>query len=331
MISPDIYKKYAEVIEQELSQLPLPERPASLYEPVRYTLALGGKRIRPYFTLMACGLCGGDVEEAIPAAAAIELLHNFTLLHDDIMDAAPTRRGKESVYKKWNPSIAILSGDAMYAWAFEQLQYYGENKRFTKEQYFEIISIFIDSAKLVCEGQAYDLDFEKERETGIETYLKMIRGKTAALIAGSFKMGAQVAGAGEQELRLLGETGEQIGIGFQIQDDLLDVSADPKQFGKKKAGDILERKKTYLFTLALQKCDEKQKAELLSIYEKIDLTAQDVEKVLAIYKQQNILKTAHEAVNYYYEQGIQSVKTFSNSSFKTELIEFIISLKNRKY
>lgn len=331
MISSDIYQQTSELIEEELSQLPLPERPASLYDPVRYTLSLGGKRIRPYFTLTACGLCGGDIEEAAPAAAAIELLHNFTLLHDDIMDAAPTRRGKDSVYKKWSSSIAILSGDAMYAWAFERLQYYGENKRFTKEQYYAIIDIFIESAKLVCEGQAYDLDFEEESEMSLDSYLKMIKGKTAALIAGAFKMGGKVAGAGEQEIKLLGELGEQIGVGFQIQDDLLDIAADPELFGKEKAGDILERKKTYLFTLALQKSNDDQRSELLTIFGKEKITAKDVEQVTKIYKNKDILNTAHEAVDYYYEQGIQVIKTFSNSPFKTELIEFLISLKNRKY
>ena len=331
MISTDIYKEIFGIIEKELAQLPLPDQPHSLYDPVRYTLELGGKRIRPYFTLMACGLCGGEIEEAAPAATAIELLHNFTLLHDDIMDAAPTRRGKESVYKKWDSSIAILSGDAMYAWAFERLQYYGENSRFSKKQYASIIDIFIESAKLVCEGQAYDLDFEGKPKMGLDRYLKMIKGKTAALIAGSFKIGGKVAEAGEQEIKVLGETGEQIGIGFQIQDDLLDISADPEQFGKEKAGDILERKKTYLFTLALQKSNEEQKRELTGIFEQEKITEADVERVTEIYKQQNIFATAREAVNYYYDQGIENIKTFSDSTYKAELIKFLISLKNREY
>ncbi len=331
LISIDIQEQIFDIIEDELSQLALPEQPQSLYDPVRYTLSIGGKRIRPYFTLSACGLCNGDIEEAAPAAMAIELLHNFTLLHDDIMDSAPTRRGQASVYKKWNDSVAILSGDAMYAWAFEQLQYYGENKQFGKEQYCAIMDIFLDSAKTVCEGQAYDLNFKEDSQMNLENYLKMIRGKTASLIMGAFKIGGKVAGASTRELNFLEQTGEQIGIGFQIQDDLLDVAGEPEEFGKKTGGDILEGKKTYLYLLALQKCNERQKNQLREIFEKEDATNADVERVIAIYEQRNIFEATREAVDYYYDQSIQSIKTFENSVFKTDLIEFLINLKNREY
>ncbi len=331
LVSIDIQQQINEIIENELSQLALPEQPQSLYEPVRYTLSIGGKRIRPYFTLSACGLCNGAIEEAAPAAIAIELLHNFTLLHDDIMDSAPTRRGQASVYKKWNDSVAILSGDAMYAWAFEQLQYYGKNKQFSKEQYYDILDIFLDSAQTVCEGQAYDLNFEEDKQLNLENYLKMIRGKTAALIVGAFKIGGKVANASTQDLKLLEQIGEQIGIGFQIQDDLLDVAADPKKFGKKTGGDILEGKKTYLYLLALKKGNLKQKNDLQYIFERTDVTNDDVERVVAIYKNLGIFQTVREAVDYYYNQSVQSIKTFENSVFKSDLIEFLVNLKNRKY
>lgn len=331
MISTDTQQQIYELIEDELSQLTFPAEPKSLYEPVRYMLSMGGKRIRPYFTISACGLCGGDIEEAAPAAIAIELLHNFTLLHDDIMDSAPTRRGKESVYKKWNDSIAILSGDAMYAWAFEQLQYYGENKQFTKEQYFSILNIFLNSAKTVCEGQAYDLDFEENQQMDLDSYMTMIRGKTAALISGAFKTGGKVADASDEELKYLETIGEQTGIAFQIQDDLLDIAADPVKFGKKTAGDIIEGKKTYLFILALQKCDDQQKRKLSKIFEKGSINETDIQNVLTLYNQLNVLETADKAVDYYYDQGIQSLKMFENNSFKNDLTEFLINLKNRNY
>src|SRR5699024_167965 len=152
---------------EQFSKLGLPRDPALLYEPVRYMLSLKGKRVRPFLTLIGCGLCDGDIEEALPAALSLELLHNFTLLHDDIMDGADTRRGAPSVFKKWDANTAILSGDAMYAKAFKQLQYYGHDGRFSKEQYCLILDIFLDSAEMVCEGQAYDLAFENRRDVTI--------------------------------------------------------------------------------------------------------------------------------------------------------------------
>ncbi len=331
MILTDIQQEISELIEEELARLTFPDEPESLYDPVRYTLAMGGKRIRPYFTLTSCGLCDGDIEEAAPAAMAIELLHNFTLLHDDIMDSAPSRRGLESVHKKWNNSIAILSGDAMYARAFDLLQYYGQNKRFSKEQYFSILDMFLNSAIKVCEGQAYDLDFEDNTQPDLNSYLKMIRGKTAALLSAAFKIGAKVADAGDEELQLLAKTGEEAGIAFQIQDDLLDVAADPEQFGKKAAGDILEGKKTYLFILALQKSNEEQKKTLLQIYDQKKITNEDVENVIAIYSNLSIFDTARQTVNDYYDQSIQRIKLFDNSEYKTSLIEFLTNLKNREY
>ncbi|MDZ7693428.1 MAG: polyprenyl synthetase family protein [Balneolaceae bacterium] len=234
------HQNLSELINRRLSELDLPKEPHQLYEPVRYTLNLGGKRIRPYFTLTTCGMCGGEVEEAVPAALAIELLHNFTLLHDDIMDAADTRRGSPSVFKKWNSSTAILSGDVMFARAFEQLQYYGKSDSYSKEQYSRIMDIFLESAETVCEGQAFDLQFAERSDVTIDDYLKMIRGKTSALISGSFMLGGAVAGVENDRLLQLRRLGQEAGTAFQIQDDLLDVVADPSKFGKKPGGDIIE-------------------------------------------------------------------------------------------
>ncbi|MGD8749610.1 MAG: polyprenyl synthetase family protein, partial [Balneolaceae bacterium] len=170
-------QKLSDLIEKKLAELDLPDEPSSLYDPVRYTLSLPGKRVRPYLVLVSCGMCGGTIEEALPAAISIELLHNFTLLHDDIMDKAAKRRGKPSVFKKWGADTAILSGDVIYAKAFEQLQYYGYKEQYSKEQYHTILDIFLESSKTVCEGQANDLTFEKRQDVSIDEYLHMIEGK----------------------------------------------------------------------------------------------------------------------------------------------------------
>lgn len=331
MISTDIQQQISELVEQEFTKLDLPENPKSLYDPVRYTLSLGGKRIRPYFTLVSCGLCSGPIKEAIPAAIAIELLHNFTLLHDDIMDAASTRRGKPSVFKKWDASTAILSGDAMYAWAFEQLQHYGSNAQFSKRQYHGILNIFLESAKTVCEGQAYDLDFEQERLVSLNSYTNMIRGKTAALINGSFKMGGMVASVSSEKMGRLQAIGNHVGIGFQIQDDLLDVLADPEKFGKKQGGDISAGKKTYLSILSLQRGSEQEIQELHQIFESPEVSEKEVKKVIDLYRQLGVIETTQETIEEHYNKAIEQLELFDDNPFKADLNKFVLNLKNREY
>lgn len=324
-------KKLSSLIQDKLDELELPERPASLYEPVRYTLSLGGKRIRPYFTLIGCGLCGGEPEEALPAGMAIELLHNFTLLHDDIMDAAETRRGKKSVFKKWDSSTAILSGDAMYAWAFEQLQYYGQNEQYDKQRYAKIMSIFLESARTVCEGQAYDLEFENKADVTIAEYLKMIKGKTAALISASFKLGGAVAGADQNCLYRLQEIGTEVGTAFQIQDDLLDVIADPAKFGKKRGGDIAEGKKTYLSILTLEQGNEEQKNVLRSVLQKPSAKQEDIDRVIDIYTSLGIIKKTSSKIEEHYKNAMQHLNEFGPSEFRDDIIAYLSNLINREY
>ena len=302
-----------------------------LYDPVHYTLERGGKRIRPYFTLIGCGLCDGDIEEAVPAAVAVELLHNFTLLHDDIMDAAETRRGRPSVFKKWDSSTAILSGDTMYAWAFEQLQYYGREPQFSKEQYCTILDIFLESAKVVCEGQAYDLHFEAELPLTLEAYTQMIEGKTAAMISGAFQLGSCVAAAPSAKMQGMSSIGNHIGIAFQIQDDLLDVSADPSKFGKTRGGDIIEGKKTYLSISSLQRGNKKQKEQLQRIFNKATVTTEEVQSVITLYKQLGVIDAAQEAIKKHYNNAIAEINRFQDSLYKTDLLEFIVNLKKRDY
>jgi len=324
-------QQLSELIEQKLSELYLPDKPALLYDPVRYTLSLSGKRVRPYLTLMGCGLCGGVIEEALPAAISIELLHNFTLLHDDIMDQADTRRGEPSVYKKWNANAAILSGDAMYAKAFKQLQYYGRNNRYSKEQYRTILDIFLDSAETVCEGQAYDLTFEEQENVTLDEYLHMIEGKTAALINGALALGGAVAGVDEDKLSELRYVGKKAGIAFQIQDDLLDAIADPDKFGKRKGGDIIEGKKTYLILLTLQRCDQRQKELMVNVLKSADNTEKDIANVIELYKSLNVIRDSKKAIEYHYQAAMDHLEAFESSDFKTELIEFLNRLIQREY
>ncbi len=325
------HKQLSTLIEEGLSALNLPDTPGLLYDPVRYTLDLPGKRVRPFLTLTGCGIAGGEPEEALSAAIALELLHNFTLLHDDIMDAAETRRGEDSVYKKWDANTAILSGDAMYAKAFKQLQYYGRNRNYSKEQYAQIIDIFLDSAESVCEGQAYDLEFEDRMKVSLDEYLHMIEGKTAALISGSLAIGGAVAGAKENILQQLYDIGQTMGIAFQIQDDLLDVIADPEKFGKQRGGDIMEGKKTYLSLLALQRCDNEQAKVLQDILRSNNNSENDVIRVVKLYKELDVISSTRLTINEYYQKSMDLVDNFEASSYKDQLISFLNRLISREF
>ncbi|MDR8391572.1 polyprenyl synthetase family protein [Aliifodinibius sp. S!AR15-10] len=325
------HQNLSELINRELADLNLPEEPGQLYEPVRYTLDLGGKRLRPYFTLISCGMCGGEVQEAVPAALAIELLHNFTLLHDDIMDAADTRRGQPSVFKKWNSSTAILSGDVMFAHSFEQLQHYGKSARYSKKQYATIMDIFLEAARTVCEGQAFDLEYAARTDVTIDEYLKMIRGKTAALISGSLMLGGAVADVDAEKLELLRRIGQQAGTAFQIQDDLLDVIADPKKFGKTPGGDIIEGKKTYLSILALQQGNKEQKTFINNVLAAQDIATEKVTEVIDLYEELGIVEKTNNAIEKHYAKSMELLDQFPESDYKTDLINYFNKLKNREF
>lgn len=324
-------QKLSDLIDQKLAELDLPDEPSLLYDPVRYTLMLSGKRVRPYLTLVGCGLCGGNVEEAIPAAISIELLHNFTLLHDDIMDRADTRRGEPSVYKKWDENTAILSGDAMYAKAFKKLQYYGQANQYSKEQYNSILDIFLDSAETVCEGQAYDLTFEDRGNVAVEEYLHMIENKTAALISGALAIGGVVAAADEQQVDKLKFVGKQVGIAFQIQDDLLDAVGDPEKFGKKRGGDIIEGKKTYLTLLALQRCDDRQQEMLSKVLGNDGTNTSDIKEIIEIYDSLDVIADTKDAIQYHYKTAMDHLERFDSSKYKDKIIAFLNRLISREY
>lgn len=324
-------QQLSDLIDKELVALDLPQDPTLLYDPVRYTLELSGKRIRPYLTLIGCGLCKGKLKEALPAALSIELLHNFTLLHDDIMDRADTRRGAPSVFKKWDSNTAILSGDAMYAKAFKQLQYYGNSGDYSKNQYKTILDIFLNSAETVCEGQAYDLMFEEQSDVSIREYIEMIKGKTAALISGALEIGGAVAGKDKTTLDELRFIGQKAGIAFQIQDDLLDAIADPEKFGKKKGGDIVEGKKTYLTLLALERCNNQQKKQLKKILGDQKSSSSDIDWVIGMYQDLNIIEDTEKAVQYHYQESLEHLGQFEDSEYKKEIINFFNHLISREY
>ena len=228
--------------------------PAELYEPISYTILQKGKRLRPMLCLLANDMFGGDEADALWPALALETFHNFTLIHDDIMDQAPLRRGMETVYQKWNSNIAILSGDTMVAMAFQYAM--------KTEKAVETAQLLAKVVREVCEGQQYDLNFETENDVTIDEYLEMIRLKTAVLLATSLQMGATIAGASEKSIKTLYDFGINIGMSFQLQDDILDLYSDVEVFGKRHGGDIADNKKTYLYLKALELADEKDRKRL---------------------------------------------------------------------
>jgi len=237
-------------------------QPANLYEPMRYILLQPGKRLRPQLVNLAANLYNGDPEQAKIVAMAFEMLHNFTLIHDDIMDQAPIRRGRETVYKKWNSNIAILSGDALAIIAFQQLLKLNCDNQII----IEIAKVFADTTLEICEGQQFDLDFETQAEVSIDEYINMIRLKTAVMFAGCLKSGAILVGADKQSQQALYDLGIHLGLAFQLADDVLDVYGDEATFGKSIGGDIRDNKKTYLYLKALELADAPVKAQLQQLF-----------------------------------------------------------------
>ena len=268
------YKQFFEIaLENSYSTSP----PAALYQPIYYLLNLGGKRLRPILTLMAADIFGNNHRKAIDAALAVEIFHNFTLMHDDIMDSAPLRRGSATVHNKWNTNTAILSGDAMMILAYQALESY-------KDPLFrKLNSLFSKTAIEVCKGQQYDLDFETQLEVTQGDYLEMIRLKTAVLVGCSLKMGALIGGANQADSKNLYDFGVLLGIAFQIQDDYLDAYANPESFGKQLSGDIIENKKTILYHQAMENGSSKEKTTLRNWFS-TEVKEKDVSKKINAVK-----------------------------------------------
>lgn len=313
-----------------LQNLDLPAHPANLYDPIRYTLAMGGKRIRPKMVLAACGMCGGDITEATPAALAVESLHNFTLIHDDIMDNADKRRGFETVHLKWDLSTAILSGDALFAVASDLLSFYGQNDKYSKSQYFELNKIFLDATRIVCEGQARDLDFETRSDVSLDEYLLMIEQKTAALLKAAMQMGGVIARASAHQIDELGKLGLKAGLAFQIQDDLLDAIGDPEIFGKKPGGDIAEGKKTYLSILALKLADSDDQKLLAEILESGTTSELDIAHVIDIYEKTGVIELTNKEIRRLYDEAFASLSEFSENEFRNEINNLLNQLMIRE-
>ncbi len=322
----DFLSPYVQQIEKNLSELSLPKSPATLYDPQRYLLETGGKRIRPVLTLIACGLCKGDTQNAIPAAIAVELLHNFTLMHDDIMDQAESRRGRASVHLKWNTSTAILSGDSMYTQALLQVHKIPEDVDYKK-----VALVFLEGINRVCEGQALDMEFEERESVSIDEYLEMISGKTSALLSAGMQMGGIIAGSESSGIEKLAKLGDTLGLAFQIQDDWLDIVADPDKFGKKTAGDVFEGKKTYLMISLLNSCNKEEKKWLLNCLKNKPLAKPDVDKVIELYKKYDILESAAALKDSYYSEAENILNTFEESGYKQDLKQLIETLKAREY
>lgn len=282
-MKPNIEELFAKILEKR--------KPANLYQPILYTLSQGGKRLRPRLVLMATEAFDGDMEKAVYPAAAFEMLHNFTLIHDDIMDDAPIRRGKPTVYKQWNGNIAILSGDALANMALIEML----DTPMEPENVVKLTKLFAQTSVEICEGQQYDLDFETCDHVSIDDYIYMIRFKTAVLLAACLKAGAMISNTPEEAQESIYQFGISIGLAFQLKDDLLDVYGDKAVFGKKIGGDIRENKKTYLYLRALEDADEISRKELLRLFSSTDFDEE--EKFQAVSAIFNKLKIKEKTEN----------------------------------
>ena len=315
------YKDLHELINNQIKKANFVKEPKHLYEPIEYVLSLGGKRIRPVFLLMACNLFSDKIDKAVDAALALEIFHNFTLLHDDIMDNSSLRRNKPTVHTKWNSNVAILSGDAMSIVAYE----YITKTKSKSNKFFDILNVFNTTALQVCDGQQYDMDFEKQEFVSEDVYLKMIKLKTAVLIAASLKIGAIIGGASQEDAQLLYSFGINIGLAFQIQDDFLDVYGDTSVFGKKTGNDIVTNKKTYLLTKAFEIAKAGDHTELYSQFFTKNINSEEkIKTVVRIYDKLGIKEIAQNKITEYFNEAFNCLNKVSvNSEKKQELSSFI--------
>lgn len=311
-------EELTDIADKGILNLSIPEEPKRLYEPIRYTLASGGKRIRPVLVLAACNMFSNAVDKALYPALAIELFHNFTLIHDDIMDKAPIRRNQPTVFAKWGQDIAILSGDALNILAYQLLA------RSDKEIMAQVITTFNKIALGVCDGQQYDMDFEAAQYITQEEYLNMIELKTSVLLKGALQIGGIVAGAPQPDILKLGEFGLNLGLAFQLQDDLLDAFGNSNTFGKKIGGDIVANKKTFLTIKAFSLAKGKS-LELLSSYFKAEGVdpVQKVQEVLKIYNEVGVKEITEKKINEYFDNALKALEGINISSEKKVVLQTI--------
>lgn len=318
-------------INNAIENLKWDKEPKGLYEPIGYTLAAGGKRVRPTLALMAAetvingGLISGNaIDDVIPAALALEIFHNFTLLHDDVMDKAPVRRGRETVHVKWNENTAILSGDQMLIEAYKQLSGVPADKL------PQVLRMFNEMATGICEGQQYDMQFEHASHVSISDYMQMIEKKTSVLLAYAMKIGGYIAGATPAQQEALYAYGLHIGLAFQIQDDILDVYGDPSTFGKAIGGDIIANKKTFLLLSALENADPESKAELLEWLMATDCNEEKIAGVRAVYDRLGVRETGEAVMEEHTAEALAQLDKLPQNAATERLRELAEKLATRK-
>lgn len=312
-------------INHEIAKLNWEREPKGLYAPIAYTMAAGGKRVRPQLAMIACGIFGGKEEEVAPAAMALEVFHNFTLLHDDVMDKAEVRRGRPTVHIQWNENTAILSGDQMMIEAYKLLS------EVPAEKLPKVLRLFNKMATEICEGQQYDVDFESQEHVTIEEYLKMIRLKTSVLLATALQIGSYLAGANEAQQEALYQFGINVGLAFQIQDDILDVWGDPKTFGKAVGGDISCNKKTYVYLTAQKLADDELAEELHQWYGSVlDDNTEKIAAVKGIFEQLNVRAACEAVVEDYTHKAIQILSSLPQNAATEQLRQLANKLNTRK-
>ncbi len=319
------WQDLSQQVEVEVNQFDFSGKPAELYDPIGYTMRLGGKRIRPTLCLLAAQLFGGDLTKAMNLAMAVEVFHNFTLVHDDIMDEAPIRRGKPAVHVKWNRDVAILSGDVMFVQAYQLLA------KGNPEKLSQMLTVFNQTAIEVCEGQQFDMNFETRDDVTAKDYIEMIRLKTAVLLACSLQLGAFESGASEKDAQLIYKFGEKIGIAFQIQDDFLDCYAKQEDFGKRVGGDIISNKKTFLMLTAMERADKNQSDRLDQLISTNSSDEEKVSGVLGMYNELNIPEITKSAMQDYFDESLAALDQIKAATeLKQPLIELAEMLMMRK-
>ncbi|RBN49660.1 polyprenyl synthetase family protein [Flavobacterium psychrolimnae] len=318
--------QYQEFLSDYLQSQYETKEPRNLYEPIHYILDLGGKRMRPVLTLMSAEVFDADYKKALPAALAVEVFHNFSLVHDDIMDDAPLRRGHETVHEKWNLNTGILSGDAMLILAYQYFEQY-EPLIFR-----DLAKLFSKTALEVCEGQQWDVDFEERTDVTIAEYLKMIQYKTAVLVAAAMKMGAIIAETSVENANLIYDFGLNLGLAFQLQDDFLDAFGNPETFGKQVGGDIIENKKTYLYLKAVAFSNEEEAQELKSLFSiQPEDNTDKIERVKALFNSSGASKATQDAIQDFTFKAFQTLDKMNISTEKKEMLKtFGENLMGRK-
>jgi len=318
-----VYKNEIAKIENKLSRLIQDKKPKSLYDPCSYILNGGGKRLRPFLVLISAKAVGGDFKDVYNAATAVEVLHNFTLVHDDIMDNSSKRRGRSTLHNKYDLSTAILAGDSLIALAYESLL--KDSKHHTNE----IVSTFTRGVIEVCEGQSLDKEFEIRKSVSIDEYKEMIYKKTAALAQMCCSVGAQLCGASKEQIKIVSDYGKNLGMAFQIQDDLLDIMAEEHQFGKTVGSDLLEGKKTYLFLRALEKAKGKEKSDLFNVIKKKGIKRTEIDKYRNLYIKLDVLKDSEREIMKYTKLALKNLSQLPNDDGKNLMHWLANILTNR--